>query len=158
MLRRIIVKCQFYVNDITGRSRVSMLGWAASVEIWKTAPKNVYLTYNIKIWSLKILFARIYFCTYMNTILKWNHFITLLSMLCWKVLYYCLYVYEHKEFQMCEAGPNWLKKDFDSREDFDFYSFWFAIQFDFIHFDSVWFWFVANHDSLANHGSPANPK
>ena len=32
-------------------------------------------------------------------------------------------------------------------------SFWFAIQFDFIHFDSVWLWFVANNDSLANQKS-----
>ena len=45
------------------------------------------------------------------------------------------------------------KKDFDSRENFDFYSFWFAIQLDFIHFHSVWFWFVANHDSPANQKS-----
>ena len=33
---------------------------------------------------------------------------------------------------------------------FDFYSFWFAIQVDLIHFNSVWFWFVANHDSPTN--------
>ena len=41
---------------------------------------------------------------------------------------------------------------------FDSDSFWFAIQFDFIHFDSVWFWFVTNHDSPANHASPGNQK
>ena len=41
---------------------------------------------------------------------------------------------------------------------FDSDSFWFSIQFDFIHFDSVWFWFVKNYDSPANHDSPANQK
>ena len=64
-------------------------------------------------------------------------------------------------------SPKWIKMFFisDSRgriilflilTHFDFYSFWFSIQSDFIHFDSVWFWFVANHDSLANHHSPSN--
>ena len=40
----------------------------------------------------------------------------------------------------------------------DLYSFWFLIQFDVIHFDSVWFWFAANHDSPANHNLPTNQK
>ena len=40
----------------------------------------------------------------------------------------------------------------------DFYSLRFAIQFDFIHFDSVWFWFVANHDFATNFDLPANQK
>ena len=54
------------------------------------------------------------------------------------------------------------KKDFDSGVESEhffwflinlgesFNSFWFAIQFNFFYFDWVWFWYVANHDSLAN--------